>query len=38
VRFRGQEPSPGTDFPCINEREMFEEKSKVLVSRILGGR
>ena len=35
--FGGQEVSLSVEFPCINEREMFEEKFKVLVSRIFGG-
>jgi uncharacterized protein YjeT (DUF2065 family) len=26
--------SLSVEFPCINEREMFEEKVKVLVSRV----
>jgi len=30
--FGGQEVSLSVEFPCINEREMFEEKFKVLVS------
>ena len=35
--FGGQEMSLSVEFPCINEREMFEGKFKVLVSRIFGG-
>lgn len=35
--FGGQEVSLSVEFPRVNEREMFEEKFKVLVSRIFGG-
>lgn len=34
--FGGQEVSLSVEFPCVNEREMFGEKFKVLVSRIFG--
>lgn len=37
MHFGGQEVLLSVEFPCINERDMFEEKFKVLVSRILGG-
>ena len=36
--FGGQEMSLSVEFPCINEKEMFEGKFEVLVSRGRGGR
>jgi hypothetical protein len=37
MHFWGEEVSLSVEFPCINEREMFEEKFRVLVSRIFWG-